>query len=476
MKQQQESVETVDVSSVLEAVKGSDETDTTKSSRPTSGSDTASSSSTLNDEAESIQYDDAVLTQLARQLEYYFSQANLDKDTYVETLRKLNDSYVPVSILQRFAKVQAFAPMETEDAIIKAATEFSDLLEVVSINTKTGKRVEDADASVATLLAVGTISREPLDNTRLQAVVPSSPKVPVQNTIIIREVDPRVTEEDVRALFDYEHCPPIQSLYLDVYNCWFVTLDTTSRDDMLYVMMQLRSQYLGDEPVKARMKSVVHQVDPTHAPGLPALTPVSSYTHLVNLPQTNESGNNKNSRRKQKKRSKNNAANKNNGGSNQGGKKNGGQNKSNNKDGNNKKAEPQQPKPDLSASSFPALGDANRKVEVVVDGIESTPNAVPSDTCSTATTLSSSSSAGKQQNLGGYAAALLKAKPVEKENTKQTPKKQEKAVKNQEKKGKNTKGQEKKGDSKNNTPPAAKVVVKPPVWGGGRSFADVLAL
>lgn len=287
MKQQQESVETVDVSSVLEAVKGSDETDTTKSSRPTSGSDTASSSSTLNDEAESIQYDDAVLTQLARQLEYYFSQANLDKDTYVETLRKLNDSYVPVSILQRFAKVQAFAPMETEDAIIKAATEFSDLLEVVSINTKTGKRVEDADASVATLLAVGTISREPLDNTRLQAVVPSSPKVPVQNTIIIREVDPRVTEEDVRALFDYEHCPPIQSLYLDVYNCWFVTLDTTSRDDMLYVMMQLRSQYLGDEPVKARMKSVVHQVDPTHAPGLPALTPVSSYTHLVNLPQTN---------------------------------------------------------------------------------------------------------------------------------------------------------------------------------------------
>lgn len=26
------------------------------------------------------------------------------------------------------------------------------------------------------------------------------------------------------------------------------------------------------------------------------------------------------------------------------------------------------------------------------------------------------------------------------------------------------------------TKPAAQVVVKPPVWGGGRSFADVLAL
>ena len=155
---QQEIMDSVAVTSVLDAVKASDETDTTKSRSTPPSSDTASSSSTLNDEPESPQYDDTVLGQLARQLEYYFSQANLEKDTYVETLRKLNDSYVPVSILQRFSKVQAFAPIDTEDAIIKAATEFSSLLEVASIDTKTGKRVEGGD-SASTLLAVGTISR-----------------------------------------------------------------------------------------------------------------------------------------------------------------------------------------------------------------------------------------------------------------------------------------------------------------------------
>lgn len=206
-------------------VKASDETDTTKSRSIPSTSDSGSSSSTFNDEPESPQYDDAVLVQLARQLEYYFSQANLEKDTYVETLRKLNDSYVPVSILQRFSKVQAFAPLGTEDAIVKAALEFSSLLEVASIDTKTGKRVEQAE-SAATLMAVGTVSREPLDNDRLQGVVPMSPTSPAQNTIIIREVDPRVSEDEVRALFD-EHCPAIQSLYLDVFNCWYVDAIST---------------------------------------------------------------------------------------------------------------------------------------------------------------------------------------------------------------------------------------------------------
>lgn len=175
--------------------------------------------------------------------------------------------------------------------------------------------------------------------------------------------------------------------------------------------MQLRSQYLGDEPVKARMKSVVRQVDPTHAPGLPVLGPVSSFTVLANMPPP-EAGGTKNSKRKQKKRSKNGSTNGNKGSSHQGGKKNASQNKGNKEGSNNKKAETRQPKPDLSAASFPALSDSNRKVEVVVDGIDSAPNAVASDTCSTVTTLSSSSCSGKQQ-LGGYAAALRKAKPAE---------------------------------------------------------------
>ena len=180
--------------------------------------------------------------------------------------------------------------------------------------------------------------------------------------------------------------------------------------------MRLRCQYLGDEPVKARLKSLVRQVDPTHAPGLPILTPTSSYSHLTNLAHQ-ESGGSKGNKRKQKKRAKNNVNNNNRGNTPQGKKA---QQKGNRDSaGNNKKAEvQQQPKPDLSAASFPALGDVStstRKVEVVGvnhENMESSPKASASDSASTATTLSSSSSSvakGKQQ-LGGYAAALLRAK------------------------------------------------------------------
>ena len=48
-----------------------------------------------------------VLSQLARQLEYYFSHQNLSKDTYLQTLRELNDGCVPATILANFAKVKA---------------------------------------------------------------------------------------------------------------------------------------------------------------------------------------------------------------------------------------------------------------------------------------------------------------------------------------------------------------------------------
>ncbi|CAB9499551.1 La ribonucleoprotein domain family member 4B [Seminavis robusta] len=483
---QQESIASVNMTAVLDDVKASDETDTTKTgSTPPSSSDTASSSSTLNDEPESPLYDDAILTHLARQLEYYFSIANLEKDTYVETLRQLNDGYVPVTILQRFSKVQAFTPIETVDAIIKAATEFSSLLEVASIDTKTGKRVseEQAGSSSNTILAVGSTTGKPLDLTGLPGVVPSTPKSPVQNTIIIREVDNHVTEEDVRALFDDEHCPAIQSLYLDVFNCWFVTLDTDSRDDMLYVMMSLRCQYLGDEPVKARLKSLVRQVDPTHAPGLPLLTPTSSYNHLTSLAHQ-ESGGSKTNKRRAKKRNKNNSnnnrGNANNNSNTPQGKKAVQQKGSRDSTGNNKKAEvQQQPKPDLSAASFPALGDATAsKVEVVgvdKDNMESAPKVAGSDSASTATTMSSSSSSvakGKQQ-LGGYAAALLKSKPhkADKEGSGEAWKESETTAEDAA-----MTTTTKKETMSAVAAPQTQVVVKPPVWGGGRSFADVLAM
>lgn len=205
----------------------------------TSGSSTGTSTSLSLEEKD--------LKQLARQVEYYFSTANLAKDMYVATLRSLNDGYVPLSILANFGKVRAIACLDGIEAVRKAATDYSDLLEVVCINTSTGMRVraasnegeEDDPSSTTTLTlleAVGPINGEPIQLTTLTtesaiaaiaaaAIAQQSPVAvaapsSVRNTVILREVPEDVTEEQVRALFNFETCPSIKSLHLDVANCW----------------------------------------------------------------------------------------------------------------------------------------------------------------------------------------------------------------------------------------------------------------
>jgi La domain len=191
---------------------------------------------------------------LARQLEYYFSTANLAKDTYLSTLRSLNDGYVPVSIIANFGKVQALAPLDSAFAAVKiAATDFSDLLEVVVVNSDTGKRVLNHDEKPSkTVLAVGPVSGEPIPMNKFYScalsdaesvssqekdehvVTPATSKSlatsfssasgrgsnGVQNTIILRETPDGMTEEVVRELFAFEGCPAIESLHLDLQNCW----------------------------------------------------------------------------------------------------------------------------------------------------------------------------------------------------------------------------------------------------------------
>jgi len=468
-----QNTKTVNMTTMLDEVKGSDETVTTKT-----GSSVDSNDYLTAGPRQPAQYTELILEQLARQLEYYFSQANLEKDTYVETLRQLNDGYVPANILQRFAKVQSLVPLDTVDAIVKATTEKSSLLEVALIDSKTGKRVSGDNVNTNCIVAIGSSSGKPLENCVLKAVgftsTPNTPGTPIQNTIIIRDVDPSIKEEQVRALFDDDECPPVLSLYLDVYNCWcvlassllelliklfsfccidsylhslsilplyrFVTLDTTSRDDMLYAMMSLRSQYLGDEPVKARLKSQVLTVDPAAAPVLPNMPYGNAYGHPSSVVSSQEGGaaptkgkgrrkkRSKNNSSSNKGNNNNNASKASNSGSDQGnknGKKNDKQNKNanssshqNTKTGKTAATKKAQPKPDLSAASFPALSDGAPKVEVVVDegssmsSSASSKKASGSDTASTATSLSSSSSGKQQVVSGGYAAVLLKAKPA----------------------------------------------------------------
>jgi hypothetical protein len=215
------------------------------------------------------QRDQRILTHqlLARQVEYYFSVANLSRDTYLSTLRDLNDGYVPLSIIANFGKVQSLAPYGSAwDAVYAAASDHSDLLEMVELDEK-GKKIatscdDDNDNSSSSsnkdtiILAVGTVSGEAIPMSQIQSLRssndtstdktpsssvtthPSSPTstIPVrnlssgsattnttkniQNTIIIREVSEDVEEKVVRSLFDFEECPSIQTIHLDLHNCW----------------------------------------------------------------------------------------------------------------------------------------------------------------------------------------------------------------------------------------------------------------
>ena len=183
---------------------------------------------------------------LARQLEYYFSTANLSKDTYLSTLRDLNDSYVPISIIANFGKVQALTSFEgAREAVVAAATDHSDLLEIVELDEE-GKKITDkkdeSEQTTPIILAVGlitgksipmsqipktekpkkaTTSASPSSNTPATAKVQQRPSTNnVQNTIIVREVAEGTDEEALRILFGFEGCPSIESIREDLHNCW----------------------------------------------------------------------------------------------------------------------------------------------------------------------------------------------------------------------------------------------------------------
>jgi hypothetical protein len=167
---------------------------------------------------------------LARQLEYYFSTTNLSRDTYLSTLRDLNDSYVPVSIIANFGKVQALAAYESAlDAVVAAATDYSELLEIVELG-EDGKKInrEENKDETARILAVGSITQNPIPMSSITKSAPPSnnaspapnPEQSVQNTIILREVAKNANEEILRNLFVFEGCPSIESIREDLHNCW----------------------------------------------------------------------------------------------------------------------------------------------------------------------------------------------------------------------------------------------------------------
>lgn len=179
----------------------------------------------------------------------------------------------------------------------------------------------------------------------------------------------------------------------------FVTLKATSRDDMLDVMLALRSKTLRGEPLKARLKSgSIASSDPQIYAGdrnLPydpkfKLSKRKSGNPLQASPKDGKKGNRRNNRKSKKESSP----------------------------GTTKQIN-QAPPPPLVESQFPSLEPVARILDPVVpakskdDDDEEKP--MSSDGASTATTSTSSSFVGdgpKPKITGGYAAALLKVPPA----------------------------------------------------------------
>jgi hypothetical protein len=171
-----------------------------------------------------------LLQELAKQLQYYFSPANLDTDTYLRTLQTLNDGCVPVRILCNFAKVKALlwaTPAWTtrylqEDArmemVMKAVRICGSILRLEQIDAATGKIV-DLEKPPVTIWAVRPIAEHDLPE-------PAAETPFTYNTILLRNVQAIVTEEEVHQLLvqHVEDCPPLLRLHRDVANCWYVQM------------------------------------------------------------------------------------------------------------------------------------------------------------------------------------------------------------------------------------------------------------
>ena len=306
---------------------------------------------------------------------------------------------------------------------------------------------------------------------------------------------------------------------------------------MLQVMFELRTKkFASGDPVKARVKSGV--VVSSDAPSIPlsisnpSSSQVVDYQHMMNSTSPGSRFGNNSGVRKNKKK-KNGSGSKNKNSSNKAKNTNNSNNRRNgngkNKKGSGHDRSRQSPKqkgsptsssnntttgtrskddagrsdsdrrmenspPLLGEEQFPALSsddlvDANtNKIEVETvpqdrpeDDLEK--KSANSDGASTATT-STSSSTSKQHTLGGYAAALLKVAPkplASSENVADSKHNGNKRntvskKKNDVSRGTNVsvKANDHGSSKTDSTANSTSVVVTPPSWGGGRSFADVL--
>ncbi|CAI5747237.1 unnamed protein product [Peronospora destructor] len=149
---------------------------------------------------------------IKRQVEFYFSRANLANDAYL--VSQMNSQmYVPVEVIINFSKIKQL----TDNTAL--------LVEAVQ------------DSTICSL------------NSSKDAVKPNIKSE--RTTIILREIPSSTKPEEVEAIF--EGCGKVMNVRSDVGDTWFVTM--TSESEAVNTLLALRSKTLNGTAIKARLKS-----------------------------------------------------------------------------------------------------------------------------------------------------------------------------------------------------------------------------
>ncbi|OQS02535.1 hypothetical protein THRCLA_05092 [Thraustotheca clavata] len=180
---------------------------------------------------------------LKKQVEFYFSKANLANDSYL--VAQMNaQMYVPIDVILGFAKVKALS--EDPAKIVQAIR----------------------DSQVCSL------------NEEQNAIKPNIKSE--RNTIILREIPSDTAPADVEAIF--KGCGAVTNVRSDVGDTWFVTM--ASEDEAVKTLLTLRSKTFNNAPIKARLKSenLFKSFFPQSTPAsTPAPAPVATSAYSVGM-------------------------------------------------------------------------------------------------------------------------------------------------------------------------------------------------
>jgi len=245
-----------------------------------------------------------LISSLSSQLEYYFSPTNLRRDTYLRTIMGLNSGYVPTTVLATFANVNRIiaqhdtdgsllsspAGLDVPSLIQKAVLQGSQVLDVVVLDMQGTMMARWKDYQAPeinppiTLVAVGpasdsdelqleklrrlkenndTASNDPrLQSSAIQEILPSFDTVVEKqlNTIILRDMPDSIGSDQIYEIFKKllpeEDGATVKDIRSEVGNCWFVTLEHQTKEELVSLLFAFRDEKLPNgEPIKARLKT-----------------------------------------------------------------------------------------------------------------------------------------------------------------------------------------------------------------------------